>query len=183
MSPGFLLLISFVLVLSKQAEPKTSFKSPNQHEEVFSVAFEWAFYNFTWSSEEMYQTYLRNGLYVPQNNILTGIKIYNDTVYMSMPKFRNGTPVTLVSVPRDSQVTRNVLLQPYPSWEMNLGSSCSGLQSVQSMEIDTKGIMWVLDGNRVFHYAHGCPGKIVFLDLNNGGRVEHVHVLPDALCK
>lgn len=154
-----------------------------QSEEAFSVAFEWAFYNFTWPSVAMYQSYLKNGLYIPQNNVVSGMKVYENTVYLSLPKFRNGAPVTLAAYPKNSSVTTNVLLKPYPNWDMNLGRSCSSLQSVQGMEIDTAGIMWVIDGNRMFNLTHGCPGKLILLDLNDGGKVVHVHVLSDLLCR
>ncbi|KAK9754722.1 Major royal jelly protein [Popillia japonica] len=49
---------------------------------------------------------------------------------------------------------------------MHTGSNCATLQNVQSMEIDSRGVMWVLDGNRFNNFTQ-CPPKLVLLDLKN----------------
>lgn len=46
------------------------------------------------------------------------------------------------------------VLQPFPSWAANEQTSPSAFQYVQSMEIDSRGNMWVLDVGRVRPYLH-----------------------------
>ncbi|KAG5862882.1 hypothetical protein JTB14_034657 [Gonioctena quinquepunctata] len=49
------------------------------------------------------------------------------------------------------------------------------------MEIDTNGIMWVIDGVR-FKYNTDCPCKLVLLDLNRNGKVVHTYTFPKDVC-
>jgi ligand-binding sensor domain-containing protein len=51
-----------------------------------------------------------------------------------------GLPVTIDGAP---------VLQPFPSWEWNDPMDPSKLQYIQSMEIDSRGNMWILDVGRV----------------------------------
>ncbi|XP_060535472.1 protein yellow-like [Cylas formicarius] len=143
--------------------------------EKFKVVRQWTHLNYTWRSQAEYKDALKTGRYVPQNNAPVGIKIYGNTLYVSVPKYRKGVPVTLTTVENNHF---NPLLSPFPSWELNDDSDCANLQSVQSMEIDTMGIMWVLDGARINNYNR-CPTKLVLLDLNNGGKVIRVNVFPN----
>ncbi|KAJ8943936.1 hypothetical protein NQ314_009600 [Rhamnusium bicolor] len=146
----------------------------------FQIEYVWSYLNFTWISPQQYLTALKNGEYIPENNVPTGLKIYNGNLYLSMPKFRNGVPVTLAYIPMGISRKKNELLIPFPSWELNDVGSCSNLQSVQSMEIDTNGIMWVLDGVRLSNNVN-CPTKLVFLDLNNNGFVVYSYTFPNEI--
>ncbi|XP_060535469.1 protein yellow-like [Cylas formicarius] len=143
--------------------------------EKFEVFRQWTLLNYTWRSQAEYKDALKTRRYVPQNNAPAGIKIYRNILYASVPKFREGVPVTLTTV---ENKPFNPLLTPFPSWELNDDSDCGNLQNVQSMEIDTKGTMWVLDGARINNYTR-CPTKLVLLDLNNVGKVIRVKVFPN----
>lgn len=78
---------------------------------------------------------------------------------------------------------KNPLFTPYPDWKSNDDTaSCANLQSVQSMEVDTRGTMWVIDGVRINNYTR-CPAKLVLLDLNNGGKLVHKYVFPETLVR
>ncbi|XP_017769859.1 PREDICTED: protein yellow-like [Nicrophorus vespilloides] len=57
---------------------------------------------------------------------------------------------------------------------MNVQKNFKTLQNLQSMEIDSKGIMWVLGSD--------CPGKLVLLDLNDGGKVVYSYTIPEDIC-
>jgi len=51
--------------------------------------------------------------------------------------------------------------------------NCDKLQYVQSMEIDDKGVMWVVDASDVFNTSGGvCPPKVVLIDVATGSVVE-----------
>lgn len=132
----------------------------------FSVAFQWNYINFTWPTHEMQS----NFGYVPGEDIIAGIKIYRNVIYLALPRVKESSRVTLASISVDAH-RENPLLSPYPSWELNSGSSCDTLQDVLSMEIDKDGVMWVLDGRRL-NKRVACPAKIVLLDLNNAGKVS-----------
>lgn len=107
------------------------------------------------------------------------MRTYEDNYYFSLPRFRNGTPVTLVSIPRNSS-SHDPILAPYPDWDSNVGEDCSTLQSIRGMEIDNKnGILWVLDGVRSNGISSNCPVKLVLLDLNDNGNIVHTYTFPE----
>lgn len=154
----------------------------------FVTDYEWSSVNFTWPSRSAYEEALQNGVYIPEHNALIGIKVYKDRMYLALPRLRPGTPITLASVPINHQddinevgevpIKRNLLLDPFPSWDMNVKTSCTTLQNVQSMEIDRRGIMWILDGTRINDFTK-CPPKLVLIDLNNNRIVSRHIFTPD----
>lgn len=172
---GFL-LVSYCAVPTKE---KLTVRPKNQDK--FEVEYEWSHVNFTWRNLEEYIQAVEKEQYIPENNAMAGIKIYKNKMYIALPRIRKGTPVTLAVVSTNTRKKKNQLLVPFPSWKMNVQDDCSTLQNVQSMEIDRKGIMWVLDGNR-FNDFTKCPAKLVLLDLNNKGKVVHTFVFPNELC-
>lgn len=145
-----------------------------------TIPYKWTWLNFTFESVEMYEDYVEQGEYLPVNNFLSGIKIYKNQIYLALPRYREGTPATLVTIPQGSPEI-NPLLQPYPDWESNVGPDCASLQNVQSMEIDNDGIMWVIDGVRINDVGENCPPKLVLLDLNNDGSVVHTFTFPEEI--
>ena len=79
------------------------------------------------------------------------------------------------------------LLRPWPSWASQEVGNCSAIQYVQSMEIDSSGLMWVIDvGRRNFAFTNmppdnACPPKILLLDTATGALVDEPYVFPDAV--
>lgn len=146
----------------------------------FMVEYEWSHINFTWKSNADYRKAISTKTYIPENNALVGIKIYDDKLFLALPRLRTGTPVTLAYIPTTSRNKKNLLLVPFPSWKMNAQKDCVTLQNVQSMEIDRKGIMWVLDGTRINDFTK-CPAKLVLLDIKNKGKIMHTYVFPNEL--
>lgn len=142
----------------------------------FEVAFQWNYINFTWPSLEQQIEHK----YQPTDYVIAGIKIYANKIYLALPRVKPGSRVTLASIDADA-VKENPLLAPFPSWNMNLGSKCSALHDVLSMEIDTSGVMWVLDARRTEPFVK-CPPKIVLLDLDKNGEVISSFEVPNHLC-
>ncbi|KAJ3663043.1 hypothetical protein Zmor_007352 [Zophobas morio] len=142
----------------------------------FEVAYEWNYINYTWPSAEA----MSSAGYVPGEDVIAGIKIYKNVIYLALPRIKPSSRVTLASIPIDAN-KENPLLSPFPSWEMNSGSTCDAIQNVLSMEIDKDGIMWVLDARRVDNNTD-CPPKIILLDLNDKGKIVNDFLVPDELC-
>lgn len=144
----------------------------------FTVVYQWDNINYTWRSPEDYQDALQSGRYIPEKNAMAGIKLHKDRVYIALPRIREGTPVTLASIPKSS--SKNALLEPFPSWEMNAGPDCTSIQNVQSMEIDQEGTMWVIDGAR-FNNFTSCPPKLLLIDLNSRN-ITQTFDFPENIC-
>lgn len=147
----------------------------------FEVVHEWQFLNYTWPTLLTYKYAYNNFQYIPENNAPTGLKIYGGKIFLSIPRFRPGIPVTLAYVSMIDEGTRsNEPLKPYPNWELNINKDCKALQSVQSMEIDKQGYMWVIDGVRINSLIK-CPAKLLILDLKNRGRMVHRYIFPEEI--
>ena len=95
---------------------------------------------FKFPSSAVKDQEIRNGNYIKNNCIIAGIKTFKDDVFLTVPRWRRGVPSTLNKLDINSG-----LLIPYPSWDFNQNS----VTYVQSMEIDSKGQMWILDVGRL----------------------------------
>ncbi|XP_071448646.1 protein yellow-like [Hetaerina americana] len=151
--------------------------------------YSWRVVDYEWPSNEAKDAALAQGDYIPKNNIIAGIRVWGDSMYISVPRWLPGVPSTLNWVPYNfSEVSKvgeplSPPLNPFPSWEMQEVGNCSAIQFVQSMEIDPLGRMWVLDvGRRNFFTDtpdNRCPPKLVLLDLKQDNRMLHTFVFPD----
>ena len=147
-----------------------------------NVQYQWNYLNFTWPSTASHNQALQDGSYVPENTIITGIKVWKDRLYLTLPRWKTGVPVTLAS----TSIIQNSgdispLLEPYPSWEMQQLDDCRAFQFVQSMEIDPQGRMWVLENGRTEFLRQPrtkCPTRLVVLDLERNGQVLLDYVFP-----
>nr|CAH7757595.1 unnamed protein product [Callosobruchus chinensis] len=150
----------------------------------FETRWSWSYVNYTWRSQDDYFNAAISGRYLPQNILLGGPRVYQDKVYVTMPKYRTGIPASLGYFPLVSLEKTNIPITPFPSWEMNHQGDCRNLQSVIATEIDRQGIMWALDGHRSSNNINGirCPAKMMLLDLNERGRPLQVVTFPNEIC-
>lgn len=147
----------------------------------FHVIRQWKYVNFTWPSEEIYKAAVSKGMYIPDNNIIAGIKYFEDHFYITLPRMKSGVPATLTRIKAGNPGDPSPKLEPFPSWEMNGIENCNNLQNVQNIEIDTKGQMWIIDGGRI-NTLQGpmskCAPKLVIFDLKNN-RSTTIYNFPD----
>ncbi|XP_053982209.1 major royal jelly protein 1-like [Hylaeus volcanicus] len=156
--------------------------------EPFQVKFEWKTINFDWPSEEMRVYEIDHNGYIPENNFISGIKFWKGKMYLSLPRFKDGVPVTL-GVTSATPVNHNTApsLEAYPNWDMQKLDDCSAFQFVQSMEIDPAGRMWVLDSGRVSpllpEVKITCPPRLVILDIENNGEILRNYEFPQHVAR
>ncbi|XP_033761358.1 major royal jelly protein 1-like [Pecten maximus] len=139
--------------------------------------------DYDWSSAVAREEAIESEAYIPNNNIIVGMKVYDDVVYVTVPRWRLGVPSTLNKV-----VVRNgtSVLQAFPSMEMQEIGNCHALQHVESMEIDPNtGWMWIIDTGRINFLSTDCtatenlcPAKIVVYDINKMEEVTR-HEFPN----
>lgn len=132
--------------------------------------------DYDWPNDTAKDSAIVNGDYIVNNNIISGMKVYEDNVYVTVPRWRLGVPSTLNKVIMSNGES---VLQPFPSWEMQRIGDCHALQYVQSMEIDPNtGWMWIIDTGRINIFAADgtaaqnlCPAKIIVYDIKNSVEV------------
>ncbi|XP_012942064.1 protein yellow isoform X2 [Aplysia californica] len=151
------------------------------------AVYEWTTLDLDWPSEAVKEEFINNGSFAVDKNVVSGIKVYKNEVYLSIPRWLSttGIPVSLVKVVK---VGSEVKLRPYPDWASQTVGDCQALQYVQSMEIDpNSGRMYVIDAGRnglfaAFGAQNLCPAKIVVYDLHTDQRVAS-YDLPDDVVK
>ncbi|XP_050461515.1 protein yellow-like [Cataglyphis hispanica] len=154
----------------------------------FQTIFEWKSIDFHWQSDEERKHALVRGEYIPANNFLTTVKFWKDKMYLTLPRWKDGVPVTL-GVTSAKPVNGNTapLLEAFPSWDMQKLGDCSAFQLVHSVEIDPKGRMWVLDTGRATSLRqerkNDCPARLVILDLEDNGKILRRYEFPDHVAR
>lgn len=153
--------------------------------EPFQVIFQWNTIDVVWPSDEERQYAVAHGDYVPTNNFIAGIKFWKGKMYLTLPRWKDGVPVTL-AVTSATPVNRVTApkLEAFPSWEMQKIGDCKAFQLVQSMEIDPLGRMWVLDTGRPASLSMDakttCPPRLVILDLEKNGEILRSYEFPSS---
>lgn len=148
----------------------------------FKVIREWNYINFTWPDVDAYNNAVSKGLYIPENNIIAGLKHFGEHFYVTLPRMKNGVPATLTQI--SSGIVRDTApaLTPFPSWEMNVLGDCNALQNVQNVEIDTKGQIWIIDSGRTetlgLNPVGRCPPKLIIFDITRN-MTNTAYTFPD----
>ncbi|GAB1868497.1 Protein yellow [Camponotus japonicus] len=156
--------------------------------EQFQVTFEWKSIDFQWPSEEVRKYAVLRGDYIASNNFITTVKFWKDKMYLTIPRWKDGVPVTLgVTSAKPVDGDTAPLLDPFPTWDMQKLGDCSAFQLVHSIEIDPKGRMWVLDTGRSTALSKenkgDCPARLVILDLEDNGKIIRTYEFPDYVAR
>lgn len=153
------------------------------HGQRFKVVLEWNYINFTWNNEEDYKSAITTRKYIPENNLLSGIKYYDGYFYLTLPRMKDGVPVTLARISSNTKDTEP-LLEPYPCWDMNTEGDCHALQNVQNVEIDTAGRIWILDGGKTSTLTREpvskCPARLLIFDISTDLAIIN-YVFPETI--
>ena len=145
------------------------------------VVYEWVTVDYNWD-EKTKNERIANGSFIIENNVISGIKLYKGTVFVTVPRWRTGVPSTLNKVVTD--VNGDPKLQPYPSLDAQMVDDCSKLQNIQSMEITPDGKMWIVDVGRKYFFDpvvsadNSCPPKLWIYDINKN-ELDRVYIFPD----
>ena len=60
-----------------------------------TVVFKMPHVVYDWPNETAKEQYYSSGNYIIQNNIVTGIKVHNNKVFVTVPRWKQGVPSTL----------------------------------------------------------------------------------------
>ncbi|KAJ3433688.1 protein yellow-related [Anaeramoeba flamelloides] len=134
-----------------------------------------SYVDYTFQTQEDRDDYINNKLY--KNVLLAGIKVSVDGEYfVTMPRWKEKVPATLGKIVVDA--SNHVMVQPYPSWEMNKIGDADAIQSVLGIEIDNTNTLWILDQGKV-NGSSAIKGSIKLLayDLNTD-KLVHKKVFP-----
>ncbi|XP_033762336.1 protein yellow-like [Pecten maximus] len=147
------------------------------------VVYEWRSLDYAWPNDTTKQQFITEKRYIVENNIITGIKVLDGSVYVTVPRWKPGVPSTLNKVMTNLLNSEESILEPYPNWKMQTVGDCDALQYVQSMEIDPNtGHMWIIDSGRINRLTDQpedlCPAKLVIYDVRSD-KLIHIYEFPD----
>ena len=140
----------------------------------------WVTLDYAWDSQAQKSQFLSSGEYIPENNAVTGIKTFKNDIYVTVPRWLRGVPSTLNKLCSHNRS----LLVPFPSWDHQNLSNPDGFKYIQSMEIDSKGRMWIIDAGRLnivddpSTVVNG-PAKIVILDIETHEIIQKLELSDD----
>lgn len=110
---------------------------------------------------------IKTGHFIPENNLPLGVHAFRHRIFVSLPKWKEGVPVTLGYVSKNEGTTPAI--KPYPDWSWHVATGCYGLTSVFRMDIDSCDRLWVMDSGVVDAentVNQACPPQIFIFNLN-----------------
>ncbi|KAB0793472.1 hypothetical protein PPYR_13092 [Photinus pyralis] len=188
---GFLPYLASLGVMSPglKDDSHVNYKAPTEPNLLESTGplktrYLWKQVDFAYPSEEDRQNAIESGEFVQKNNLPLGIEIDKDRIFVSFPKWKDGTPCTLATIPKSSNEI-SPPFEPYPNWDWHNKGTCEGLVSVYRMQIDQCNRLWVLDSgqiNVIVKPEQACRPKIVIFDLATDNLILR-YELPDEFIK
>ncbi|XP_017869819.1 PREDICTED: protein yellow [Drosophila arizonae] len=179
-----------------QARPSTRFKlqSPpgepdaKRNSNLFQVVNEWKYIDFEYPTFVERQLAIKNGDFVIKNNLPLGIDVFNNRLFITTPRWKDGVPASLVTV---TYPTKEISppVRPYPSWQAHsspYNPDCSKLISVYRTAVDVQcNRLWAIDSgivNATVKLNQICPPKIVAFDLSSDEMIVR-YPLPESQVK
>lgn len=148
----------------------------------FQEHFAWNQLDYNFPNDAIRRNALATGRFKPQNNLPVGIEVWEDKMFISVPRWKEGIPATLNYVDLNSP-EKNPKLTPYPNWASNeLGNCENGLSTVYRMKADECGRLWILDtgtfgiGNTT---QNPCPYALNIFDLRTNQRIRRYELRPE----
>ncbi|CAO1395766.1 unnamed protein product [Diamesa tonsa] len=163
------------------------------------VKYSWQELDFAWSSADQKQEALANGKYIPKNNMPLCFDIWNNKIFVTLPRWRNGIPSTLNYFTMSND--QSPLLNPYPNWELNElpnenfqtndGQTDFGeannprLLSVFGLKVDECDRLWMTDSglvNVLESPRQYAPTSVVIYDLKTNKLIRRF-IIPESQVK
>ncbi|CAM6031572.1 unnamed protein product, partial [Sphagnum compactum] len=139
--------------------------------------YTWNQLDWEFPNEIMKMQALATQTYVPTNGLPVGVERWQNKLFVTVPRWRDGIPATLNYIDMDRTPTgHNVPLIPYPNLQSNIAGDCiNGLSTVYRIKADKCGRLWILDtgtvgiGNTT---QNVCPYAINVFDLQTNRRIR-----------
>ncbi|XP_059059630.1 protein yellow-like [Achroia grisella] len=147
--------------------------------------FQWKSLDFAFEAQSR-ESAIASGLYIPENNMPTGIARWKEKIFITIPRWKKGVPSSLNYIHLNGSQQQPLI--PYPSWTdaMLSGKDCcvrsnSTVVSTFRVHVDKCDRLWVVD-NGVADMANEVkqisdPAVIIF-DLNTDKLIRR-HTLSD----
>ncbi|KAJ8984322.1 hypothetical protein NQ317_012541 [Molorchus minor] len=122
---------------------------------------EWTGGQFDWPNSATKSIYKSTGRYIPKHIIATRAQVFKDDIFVALPRYKPGVPVTLARIGLKQKGCEAVMM-PFPCWATQDEADSNALQSVVDIYLDENNILWVLDSgvvNTLTEPIRKCPPK------------------------
>jgi len=99
----------------KRKNVKKPYRKGRNENTGFKDRFTWGQIDLEYPNQDTKQMAINTGAFIPINNLLLGLEVWKNKMFLSLPQWRPGIPVTLAYVDLNSY-TKSPMLKPYPSW-------------------------------------------------------------------
>lgn len=116
--------------------------------------YSWKALDFAFPSQEARTQAIIEGRFIPGASVPIDVDFYHkakqgSVVFITIPRFQNGVPVTLGYITNSVSPEGNPLIAPYPNWEWNRLGHCDAITSVFRVQVDSCDRLWVLDTGKL----------------------------------
>jgi len=175
------LLFVFALTLQRSYQQHNH----NQLKNLRLVA-EWKELEFSFPSQEVRNAAIASGDYIRGNALPIDVDVDyksqgNSRVFVTVPRFVTGIPITL-GVVSTNGANGGPLLEAYPeySWQSRAGQNCDGITSVFRVAVDDCRRLWVIDTGRVGD-VQSCQPQILIFNLDTDELIHRYKVPYDQI--
>ncbi|KAJ8674538.1 hypothetical protein QAD02_005800 [Eretmocerus hayati] len=109
--------------------------------------YSWHNLDYNFPNESMRQAITDSGNFVPANNLPVGIAVWNDKMFITVPRWRKGVPSNLNYISMSTNTGTSPKLTAYPSWEANdvHSSGDEVIVSIFRVRVDACDRLWGVD--------------------------------------
>lgn len=135
--------------------------------EEIKTIYSWNVIEYNFPNDNIRNTLISNGDYIEENNMPNGMQIWNDKVFITIPRWKNGVPSNLNFFLKNDE-SESPKLNPYPNWEMNDINKIDSIINIIRVRVDACDRLWGVDtgvddilGNNTFIHQP----RIIIIDL------------------
>ncbi|KOC64207.1 Protein yellow [Habropoda laboriosa] len=134
----------------------------------FKTIHSWNYVEFNFPNATIQNTLTANGEYVPENNMPLGVQVWEDKIFITVPRWKNGVASNLNYIAKDDP-SRTPKLNPYPNFDTNYINTPDGIVSIFRVRIDDAcGRLWGVDtgvNDILGNSTIVRPVRIIVIDL------------------
>ncbi|KAG5680008.1 hypothetical protein PVAND_009541 [Polypedilum vanderplanki] len=149
--------------------------------------FTWRELEYSWSTEDAKQEAIRNGNYIPSNNLPLAFDVWRDKIFLTVPRWKTGIASTLSYI-ENSNNEKSPILHPFPNFSMNQlpneenEAQQNSIISAFGIRVDECDRLWIVDCGLT--NLLGTPKKfrnpsLLVFDLNNDGTLIRRFEIPE----
>lgn len=147
----------------------------------FNTVHSWNYVDFNFANESVRNALISCGDYIPENNMPLGMQVWNDKVFITIPRWKKGVISNLNYFSKNDQ-SESPKLIPYPDWQMNCMNMPGSIVSIFRVKVDACDRLWGVDtgvNDILGNSTVVQPPRIFVIDLKTD-EVLRVYTLKDS---